>query len=353
MVLGDDPVDAHVAADPDRVLDRPVEAGVTDPDNPYVLAPHLAAAALESPLTEDDLELFGPTARDVVAVLAARGDLRRRPAGWFWARREAPAAADIRAAGGRTVTLLESGTGRVLGTVDEQRACRTVHPGAVYLHRWDTYVVDELDLAGGVALLRVEDPGWVTSARQRTDLAHLETVGEGPAGDGRLAHGTVAVTTTVTGYARVDPTGAVLDEHPLDLPGRTMTTRAVWWRAPADGGGDAALHAAEHVLVAMLPLVVPCDRLDVAGRGGTEVGGPTAAGDGTITVWDAWPGGAGYAERAFHRWRPWVRAAAARLSECGCAAGCPSCVVQPGCDRANHRLDKTGAADLLAAADRP
>ncbi|MGF1648322.1 MAG: DEAD/DEAH box helicase [Kineosporiaceae bacterium] len=349
VVLGDDPVDAHVAVDPDRVLDRPVEAAVTDPDNPYVLAPHLAAAALESPLTEEDLALFGPTARGVVTAMEARGDLRRRPAGWFWARRAPPAAADLRAAaGGRAVTLLESGTARVLGTVDQQRACRTVHPGAVYLHRWDTYVVDELDLDDGVALLHAEDPGWTTSARQRTDLAHLEVDAWRSAGGGRLAYGTVAVTTTVTGFVRLDPAGAVLREHPLDLPGRTMTTRAVWWRTDRAAATDGGLHAAEHLLVALLPLVVPCDRSDIAGRG--EARGPGAPG-GTVTVWDAWPGGAGYAQRAHGRWRDWTRAAAARLAECPCAAGCPSCVVQPGCERANSRLDKAAAHDLLVSAD--
>jgi DEAD/DEAH box helicase domain-containing protein len=345
VVLGDDPVDAHVAADPDRVLDRPVEAAVTDPDNPYVLAPHLAAAALEAPLTDDDLDLFGPAAPAVVTALEARGDLRRRPAGRYWARREPPAAADLRAAaGGRPVTLLETGTGRVLGTVDQQRACRTVHPGAVYLHRWDTYVVDELDLDDGVALLRAEDPGWTTTARHRTDVAHPEVGAQRAAGGGCLAYGAVTVTTTVTGYVRRDPTGAVLGEHELDLPGRTMATRAVWWRT--DVATDAGLHAMEHLLVAMAPLVVPCDRSDLAGRGETGEAGS----GGTVTVWDAWPGGAGYAERAFGRWQDWAGAAAARIAECPCAGGCPSCVFQVGCERANRRLDKAAAHVLLVSA---
>ena len=57
-----------------------------DPDNPHVLAPHLAAAAAELPLTEADLPAFGPRARGLVDALTAKGILRRRPKGWFWAR---------------------------------------------------------------------------------------------------------------------------------------------------------------------------------------------------------------------------------------------------------------------------
>jgi DEAD/DEAH box helicase domain-containing protein len=220
--------------------------------------------------------------------------------------------------------------------------CRTVHPGAVYLHRWDTYIVEHLDLDDGVALLRAEDPGWITSARQRTDVDHLETTAEKAAGGGSLAYGTVAVTGTVTGYVRREPgTGVVLGEHDLDLPPRTTVTRAVWWRPGGAAATAGGLHAAEHVMVALVPLVVTCDRHDVAAASTGE------ADAGVITVWDAWPGGAGYAESAYTRWDDWAAAAAARLAECDCPAGCLSCVVQVGCTQANRRLDKWAATRML------
>jgi len=167
LVARDDPLDAYVLAHPEQVLDAPVEAVVSDTDNPYVLLPHLAAASAELPLTEADLPVFGPNARQVVDVLVQRGDLRRRPGGWFWARPDRPRV-DLRGSGRGQVQLVEDATGRVLGTVEAARAEQVVHPGAVYQHLLRSYVVLELDLDDGVALLRAGDPGWLTYPRTST-----------------------------------------------------------------------------------------------------------------------------------------------------------------------------------------
>src|SRR5439155_9009563 len=127
---------------------------VLDPDNPYVLAPHLCAAAAEFPLTDADLGLFGPSAPALLDSLVERGLLRRRSAGWFWTRRERAAdLADIRGAGGSPVRVVDHGTGTVLGTVDANAAHTTVHTGAIHLHQGETYLVRKLDLTDSVALI--------------------------------------------------------------------------------------------------------------------------------------------------------------------------------------------------------
>ena len=108
LVARDDPLDTYLVHHPEALLGRPVEATVFDPDNPYVLGPHLCAAAQELPLTEADLPLFGPDARAVVDALTEAGLLRRRPRGWFWTdRRRACDLADIRSSGGAPVQLVE------------------------------------------------------------------------------------------------------------------------------------------------------------------------------------------------------------------------------------------------------
>ena len=81
LIARDDPLDTYLVRHPEILLRHPVEATVLDPGNPYVLAPHLCAAAAELALTEQDLDIFGPAARTVVDDLTRAGRLRRRPAG--------------------------------------------------------------------------------------------------------------------------------------------------------------------------------------------------------------------------------------------------------------------------------
>jgi DEAD/DEAH box helicase domain-containing protein len=172
LVARDDPLDTYLVTHPEALIGAPVEAGVFDPGNPYVLGPHLCAAAQEIPLTEADFDLFGPTTGSVVASLTQAGLLRKRPHGWFWTdRRRAADLADIRSTGGTTVQLVEAETGRVVGTVDSGRAHSTAHAGAVYLHRGETYLVEELDLDEHVAVLHRADPAYSTTARETTDIS--------------------------------------------------------------------------------------------------------------------------------------------------------------------------------------
>ncbi len=147
LVARDDPLDTFLVHHPEALFRQPVESTVLDPDNPYVLAPHLCAAAAELPLTEKDMELFGPAAPDLVPQLERRRLLRRRATAWHWTRRERAAdLADIRGEGGTPVQVVEAATGRLLGTVDASSAHTAVHDGAVHLHQGRTYLVKRLDL---------------------------------------------------------------------------------------------------------------------------------------------------------------------------------------------------------------
>jgi DEAD/DEAH box helicase domain-containing protein len=178
FVAQDNPLDTYLVHNPTAMLDKPVEATVIDPTNPYVLAPQLACAASELPLADACLPTFGgAVARRVVDDLVADGVLRRRPTGWYWTSRERPqASVDIRGSGGEQIAVVESDSGRLLGTVNPGSACATVHPGAVYLHQGTSYVVDELELEDGLAMVHREDPEWSTTPREQVDISVLSTV---------------------------------------------------------------------------------------------------------------------------------------------------------------------------------
>ncbi|MEU1378766.1 DEAD/DEAH box helicase [Streptomyces albidoflavus] len=355
MVARDDPLDTYLVHHPEAIFDQPVESTVLDPDNPYVLAPHLCAAAAELPLTEEDLALFGPATRELLPQLEAAKLLRRRAHGWHWTRRESAAdLADIRGGGGRPVQIVEVGTGRLLGTVDANAAHGSVHTGAVHLHQGRTYLVRDLDLEDSVALVEQATPSYSTTARDTTAISVLETDAEIPWGDGRLCYGSVEVTNQVVSFLRRRLiTGEVLGETKLDLPPRTLRTRAVWWTVTEDQLDAArinpeqlggALHAAEHASIGMLPLFATCDRRDI---GGVSIPLHPDTLLPTVFVYDGHPGGAGFAERGFHTARQWLAATREAIDACECEAGCPSCIQSPKCGNGNEPLHKRAALRLL------
>lgn len=355
LIARDDPLDTYLVHHPEALFRQPVEATVLDPDNPYVLAPHLCAAAAEIPLTDADLDLFGPAARELLPQLEAAKLLRRRATAWHWTRRErASDLTDIRGGGGRPVQIVEASTGRLLGTVDESASHTAVHDGAVHLHQGRTYLVKHLDLEDSVALVEESSPPFSTTARDTTAISILETETEIPWGPARLCFGSVEVTNQVVSYLRRKLiTGEVLGEAKLDLPPRTLRTRAVWWTVTEDQLDEAritpeilggALHAAEHASIGLLPLFATCDRWDI---GGVSVPLHPDTLLPTVFVYDGHPGGAGFAERGFHTARAWLTATRDAIAACECEAGCPSCIQSPKCGNGNDPLHKRGALRLL------
>jgi DEAD/DEAH box helicase domain-containing protein len=354
LIARDDPLDTYLVHHPEAILHRPVEATVLDPGNPYVLAPHLCAAAAELPLTEADIGLFGAEAAVVADRLTGDGMLRSRGGRRYWTRHGRAATTSLRGTGGLPVRIVEESTGRLVGTVDEPSAHVLAHTGAVYPHQGEMYLVTRLDLDDGVALVQSSDPGYATSARELTSIevtAELHRARWGPA---RVHFGDVQVTRQVTSFVRHQlDTGLLAGETPLDLPPRTLRTRAVWWtisagqRAALAGRGvdlAGAAHAAEHASIGLLPLVASCDRWDV---GGVSADLHPATGRLTVFVYDGHDGGAGFAERGFQAAAEWLLATLQAIESCECSAGCPSCIQSPKCGNGNQPLSKRGAVRLL------
>ena len=385
LIASDNPLDAYLVHHPEEVFAAP-EATVFDPANPYVLAPHLCAAASEAPLRAEDLALFGLSDDALLRELESRGALRRRPTGWFWNVNLPGRPQDLtslRGDGPPEVPVVEADTGAVIGTVDGAAADSTVHEGAVYVHQGRVYVVEEL--ADDVALVRQRAAvGYRTRARSRSSVRIIaereqqvwgrpvgggDRLDDGPepsahtADDGQEApgaaaitwsFGSVEVTSQVTGYQRMAlPGGEVVSQHALETDEHVLPTAAVWWTIPQETCEAAgleptdlpgALHAAEHASIGMLPLLATCDRWDI---GGLSTAAHPQTGAPTVFVHDGHAGGAGFAERGYRAGREWLAATLAVIEGCGCVSGCPSCVQSPKCGNNNEPLDKAGAAALL------
>ena len=356
FVARDDPLDTYIAQHPELVFGQPVESVVFDPENRYVLAPHLCAAASEFPLTADDaIRWFGPSVIARLDELAASGLLRKRPNGWFWTSRDrASDLADLRGTGGPPVRIVEEDTGRILGSLDSTASHGNLHPGAVYTHQGVTHLVTSLDLSEAVATVVEQEVDYTTDASEVSDIRITEVRESQQWGDGEVCFGSVDVTSQVVSFQRRRVlTGEFLGEQALDLPERELSTTAVWWSVSPGQINSAALddidvpgaaHAAEHASIGLLPLFATCDRWDI---GGVSTALHPDTGRATVFVYDGYPGGAGFAEHGYRVIRAWLSGTRTLIAECGCERGCPSCIQSPKCGNGNEPLDKAGAIRLL------
>jgi DEAD/DEAH box helicase domain-containing protein len=362
LVAANNPLDQFLMRRPEYFFGKAHEHATIDPTNRHILGGHLLCAAYEAPLTDDDCELFGGEKAVYVAhrlceedVLAARGDRlvysgEAYPAGLI----------NIRSASGNQVVIVDdSRGGAVLGTAEEARAFETLHPGAVYLHLGESYVVERLDTDNYRAHVRPATGGYYTEPRTDSHIQILETFASKEWGDTVAYFGQVAVTTQVVGFRQKQLfSDEVLGDHDLDLPEMRFETEAVWYPIPNDisqeltrknldlGGG---VHAVEHASISLLPLFALCDRNDIGGVSSPyhpQVGAPV------IFVHDAHPGGVGIAETGFRLINEWLGATRTLLDECPCESGCPSCIQSPKCGNNNEPLDKAAARTILQGIQR-
>jgi DEAD/DEAH box helicase domain-containing protein len=309
-----------------------------------------------------DAQLLGPEALERAEVLAEAGDLKKTAAGYVWAGRDYPAARfSLRSVTPDSFSVVDVGTGSVLGIVERERAYSTVHEGAIYLHMGDSYQVLGLDLEARAALVELFSGDYYTQAKKETTTAIEEPEISERRLDMEVAFGRVSVTEQVVAYQKkAIRDQATLDLVPLDLPATTFETEAVWYLPEPwmlKGLEDlprllGSLHAAEHSMIALLPLWAMCDRWDI---GGLSTNLHFQTGRPTVFIYDGHPGGVGIARRGFDQFEGWVADTEHLLAGCPCESGCPSCVQSPKCGNLNEFLDKGGALTLLQrmCASRP
>jgi DEAD/DEAH box helicase domain-containing protein len=355
LVAQDDALDQYLMRHPDYLFDRPCEHAVIDPENPYVLAWHLRCAAAEIALVASDLTLFGARAREIIVRLEAAGELTARRARWYWTgtQRYPAQGVDVRSASGSAFRIVGPDR-RAIGTVEEARAFEQVHPGAVYLHQGEAYLVRELDLRARIARVDLAGVDYHTQPRTTTELTIVRPQASRPWGPTILHFGVVDVATQVTGYARKRLfTDTVLDVQPLELPAQRLQTTALWFEIPPaleaavrTRGLDFAggIHAVEHAAIGVLPLFAMCDRWDI---GGVSYPVHPQAGTPVIFIYDGHPGGVGITEKGYALIDALGAATLDVVEACPCEGGCPSCVQSPKCGNLNEPLDKQAALLLL------
>lgn len=370
LVAQEDALDQYFMRNPDDFFSRPAESAMLNPYNPVVMDRHLICAAAELTMRRGETFLHEEPIEQRVEELVAHGHLFEvmdtpsgHPSEIVSHRKRPHRDVDLRGAG-QSMHIEDNTNGRgrgdtkapVIGTIDEYRAFRETHPGAVYLHRGETYVVTDLDLGAKAVRTQKERVGYYTKVRGSKNTEILEVLGQKTCFGTRVYFGRVKVTEQITGYEKRSVRGGkLLGIIPLELPPLVFETESIWFEIGDDirrrcekdflhfmGG----IHAVEHAAIGMLPLLVMTDRNDLGGISTPmhpQVKGPA------VFIYDGMPGGAGLTRQAYDKADELVETTLRTIEGCECELGCPSCVHSPKCGSGNRPIDKNSARFVLEA----
>jgi DEAD/DEAH box helicase domain-containing protein len=355
LIAGEDALDQYFMRNPHDFFERQPEAAVVNPYNPEILMKHLTCAAAELTLRLDDPLLSEKPVEKAVLQLEASGDLLRSGDGKaFYASRKVPhRTIDLRGAGSQ-FRIEKTDTGENTGEIDGFRAFKETHPGAVYLHRGETYLVDQLDLGTSTVKVVRAQVNYYTRARGFKDTEIVDLYEQKEVAGTRVFTGRLKVTDQVTGYEKWSiHTKRRQNIIPLDLPPLIFETDGLWFVVPPDiqqlaesrqmhfmGG----IHAIEHAAIGIFPLLVMADRNDL---GGISTPFHPQTGQAAIFIYDGVSGGAGLSRQAYERAEDLLAYTHKAIASCPCESGCPSCVHSPKCGSGNRPIDKGAALFLL------
>ena len=363
LIARDGPLDQFFMRHPKDLFGRPHERAMVAPDNVHVLEKHLPCAARELALSVQDEALFGPGFIPAMMRLEEQQIVLYNPDQdrWYYPYDDYPAGlVNLRSIVGERFALRdESRNGRVLEEIEASSALVRAHPGAIYLHQGESYLVTRLDLSQNQAFLRPMAVDYTTQPRQINDVRILRSFQHRSVGPATAFLGVVRVMRQVVGYTHqgqtdesgTDPQAIV----PLDLPPLSYETMALWFDMPPGAAREVmrgrrdlegGLHAVEHATVGLLPLFTMCDRLDVDSLSTLHHPDTNQA---QVFIYDAYPGGVGIVEQGFSVLLELLQVTLKTVQACPCQDGCPSCVQSPHCGRNNDPLDKAAAALILKA----
>lgn len=357
LIAQQDALDQHFMRHPTDFFQRPPEPAVLNPENPTLTARHLVCAGAEIPLRTNEPVMAGAHVQRAVAQLEAEGKLLRSAEGHeLYAARRTPHR-DLNLRGtGRSFRIEAIETGETVGEIDDFRAYRETHKGAIYLHRGETFLVEDLDLATRTARVRTAKVDYFTRVRGQKATEILEVLAEQSVWGTRVFHGRLRVADQVTGYEQRMIRGQrLITVVPLDLPPQIFETEGLWIeipRAVQAAAEDAyhhfmgGIHAMEHAAIGILPLLVLTDRNDL---GGISTPMHPHVGRAAVFIYDGVPGGIGLSRQAFEQSDELLERTLEVIRNCPCEVGCPSCVHSPKCGSGNRPIDKAAALFLLSA----
>lgn len=357
LVAQDDPVDQYLMRNPNYFFSASSERAIVDSQNPYILADHILCAAYELPLEDDEIEtIFGERTWDTLSVLAEAEQLSYRGR-WYYTGNDYPARnINIRSASNENYEIVSADKAvTLLGTVDGINAFLITHPGAVYLHGGESYIVKKLDIESKTVYVERTEVNYYTTPGSRNWAQIDEDIENKTEACAEVHFGDVTVGSQITHFWRKRLfSDENIEKVPLDLPEVELKTEAVWIIISQEMTDRlvgrqidlmGSIHAIEHAAIGILPLIALCDRMDIGGV--SNPSHPDTDGRPVIFIYDGHAGGVGIARAAYDSISELLEATLKAIEDCPCEDGCPSCIQSPKCGNNNEPLDKAGAVYLL------
>jgi DEAD/DEAH box helicase domain-containing protein len=326
MVATSSPLDQFIVNHPEYFFDHTVESGLVNPNNLLILMSHLKCGAFELPFEEP--ERFGVGTRELLGVLEDERVLYHSGDRWYWSTEKFPAdEISLRSASIDNFVIVdesEIGRPRVIGEMDRIGVPTQLHQDAIYIHQGQQHEVTRLDWENKKAYVRRVDVDYYTDADLAADLSVIDVTATAAAPGGERAWGEVALSFKATIFKKIK-----FDTHEnvgwgkIQLPPQELHTTAYWVAFADESIPDTALQGLANVLANVAPLYLMCDPHDIGVH--HQVKSPFTKRP-TIYIYDAVPGGVGFAEKLYAMHRDLIAAARDLVRECGCVMGCPSCV---------------------------
>lgn len=361
------PTDQHFMQNPNELFTKPNCELRVDLDNMLVREGHIQCAAYEMPIRpERDARYFG---NDIVDICKER--LVQDEMGYYHChdrfRPNPSRSVAIRDTEDEHFAIVDVTNGRnvVLEELEASRASFTIYDGAIFLHQGSTFLVRDFipdRLMAKVERVKVD---WTTTQRDYTDIdpTEIEAIRKITSSLSQAFYGTIKIQQNVFGYFKVDKKGRVLDAVQVDNPPVIRYSKGMWLDVPKIAldilrdrrlNAAAAIHAAEHAVMSLLPTFVISMPEDVRTEckvalkefANTESQRKRPA---RLTFYDAKGGasGSGISTKAFDHIDHLLQIALKRVESCECQRGCVECVASTMCKQSNEVMSKAGCRVVL------
>ncbi|KAL4797098.1 hypothetical protein BDV19DRAFT_377815 [Aspergillus venezuelensis] len=404
VLIGDRyPTDQYYMRNPEELFSKPNCELQVDLTNELVLEGHIQCAAFELPIAPDtDSIYFGPHLAHFASTR-----LKRDAMGYYHCherfRPHPSRCVPIRDTEDQHFAVIDTTNNRnmVLEEVEASRAFFTLYEGGIFLHQGQTYLVKELNPDAFFARVRdftdidpieTEHSRLVNTRSQTPTTTANDTPDPSLSPKCRAYFGPIRITAIVYGFFKIDKRGRILDAVPVDNPPITLFTKGLWLDIPKIAldileshrlNIAAAIHAAEHAVLSLLPSFVVSSPGDVrteckvakkelgselrkravvkndgSGRRRDdsdpplpELKPPARQRPARLTFYDAKGGscGSGIARKAFEFIDTLLIRAVNRIENCVCVTpgGCLECCCDERCKEMNSVMSKAGAGVVL------